>query len=86
MNRKLKLFLGIAVLVASPLALVAALGAIYVAVHLIMGVPLIRSVAAFRELVGSLMPYSPYLTAVPFLLTTPLLLKKRAQRRGQEKA
>lgn len=86
MNRKLRRILGIAVLAVSPLVTVAALGIMYVAVHLIAGNSMLHSVLLYKELISSLMPYSPFLTAVPFILTAPLLLKKLDKRKGHERA
>lgn len=65
-------------LLLSPLATVAVLGAAYIAFRMITGVEFAIALSSFKTVIYSVKPYFPYLTIIPAaLFILPQLLKSK---------
>lgn len=66
-------------LLLSPLAALAVLGAAYITVRMISGLEFLAAVSSFKAIIYNLKPYFPYLTIIPAALFIIVQLKKKTK-------
>lgn len=66
-------------LLLSPLAILAVLGAVYIVIRMISGLEFLAAVSSFKAIIYTLKPYFPYLTIIPAALFIVVQLKKKTK-------
>lgn len=66
-------------LLLSPLAGLAVLGAVYIVIRMISGLEFLAAVSSFKAIIYTLKPYFPYLTIIPAALFIIVQLKKKTK-------
>ncbi len=66
-------------LLLSPLAVLAVLGAVYIVIGMISGLEFLAAVSSFKAIIYTLKPYFPYLTIIPAALFIVVQLKKKTK-------
>ncbi|MBP1743447.1 MAG: hypothetical protein H6Q58_425 [Firmicutes bacterium] len=75
--RILKAFIGILVLVISPLFMVVVIGTLYNAFHMITGYSMIEGFYSYTNFIRSFVPYFSYLTTVLIVILTLIFFRKQ---------
>lgn len=66
-------------LLLSPLAALAVLGAAYITVRMISGLEFLAAVSSFKAIIYTLKPYFAYFTIIPAALLIVVQLKKKTK-------
>jgi len=75
-NKFFKKLLYVLLLLLSPIASIAVLGAAYIAVRVISGLELSAAISSLITIINSVKPYFPYLTIIPAALFMLALFTK----------
>ena len=75
-----KILLSFILMSLSPFVIIAMVGVMYVIFQLFNGLALTASITSFKAILVGLVPYFPYLTAVPVILILLAFIIKKSKR------
>lgn len=80
MSKKVRIIIGIILLLISPLLTVVIIGMMYIGVNIFIGYSLNHGLHSYLNLIQSLIPYFPYITIFPIIVYSLLWTRKKSNR------